>query len=316
MAHVRRGEFAAAWTISDAVLHERRGRPCWHLPRHQQYIWNGRPLDGARVLVRCYHGLGDTIQFARYAPLIGATATSVTFWAQPALMPLLRTVGGIDRLLPLHDGAPEGEYDVEVESMELPHVFRSTLEALPADVPYIHVPALFLDRLLPHARMRVGLFWRTGGWDGRRSIPSALVSMLAGIPGVQLCMVRRDYEAAGRPPCVSEIPYDDDICGTARIMRGLDLVISADSMPAHLAGALGVPTWVLLHDQPDWRWMDDRPDSPWYPTVRLFRQQGTGGWRDVVEQVAVALKSARPVSTRLHPRCGSPASAGPAQSGC
>jgi hypothetical protein len=302
MAHVRRGDFAAAWDISDAVLRERAGRPCCHLPRHQQYLWDGTPL----------HGLGDTIQFVRYAPLIKTIARSVTFWAQPALIPLLRATHGIDRLLPLHDGVPEGEYDIDLEIMELPHIFRSTLDTLPATVPYLHVPALDLDRALPCAAMRVGLFWRTGEWDAQRAVPPSLASVLATVPGIQLCMVRRDYDAAGRPDYVVEIPYEEDIPGVARIMRGLDLVLSADSMPAHLAGALAVPVWVMLHSDPDWRWMEERDDSPWYPTMRLFRQQTAGEWRAVIERVADALVSLASPCTEQPARRSS---AGPCRSG-
>src|SRR3712207_6559067 len=139
MYHMRRGEFEAAWALSDAVLRARAGVPCWHLPRHLQYIWDGTPLAGKRVLVRCYHGLGDTIQFIRYVPLVSAIAAEVIVWAQPALIPILRTVRGIGRLLPLHTGAPAVEYDLDVEVMELPHVFRTTLATLPAEVPYLHV---------------------------------------------------------------------------------------------------------------------------------------------------------------------------------
>jgi hypothetical protein len=290
MAQIRRGDFAAAWTISDAVMSQRSGQSCWHLPRHEQYFWDGAPLDGARVLVRCYHGLGDTIQFARYAPLIKSIATSVTFWAQPPLIPLLSTIDGIDRLLPLHEGTPEGEYDVEIEVMELPHVFRTTLETLPAAVPYIHVSPIDLEPLLPPADLRIGLFWRTGDWDDRRAIPASLTSILAAVSGIQLCMVRRDFAAAGAPEGVLEIPCEDDVWSTARIIGGLDLVISADSMPAHLAGALAVPVWVLLHSCPDWRWMDERDDSPWYPTMRLFRQRVAGDWHDVIQRVANVLR--------------------------
>jgi hypothetical protein len=117
---MQRGAFEAAWGISDAVLRARAGVPCGHWPRHLQYIWDGTPLAGKRVLVRCYHGLGDTIQFIRYVPLIKEIAREVMVWAQPALLPLLRTLRGIDLLLPLHDGTPDVEYDVDVESMELP----------------------------------------------------------------------------------------------------------------------------------------------------------------------------------------------------
>src|SRR3954447_16284072 len=109
---MRRGAFAEAWKVSDASLRDRAGTTCSHLPRHEQWVWDGTPLDGRRVLVRCYHGLGDTLQFIRYAPLVRRIAAEVTVWAQPALIPLLRTVDGIDRILPLHDGACDAEYDV------------------------------------------------------------------------------------------------------------------------------------------------------------------------------------------------------------
>src|SRR5918996_5114806 len=120
MWHMRRGEFDLAWQVSDAVLRQRAGLSSYHLPRHLQHIWRGTSLENKRVLVRCYHGLGDTIQFIRYVPLLKAIATEVTVWAQPALIPLLLTVEGIDLLLPLHDGTPDCDYDVDVGLMELP----------------------------------------------------------------------------------------------------------------------------------------------------------------------------------------------------
>jgi len=135
---IRHGAFEEAWQISDAVLQSRAGKPCWHWPRHYQYIWDGTPLQGKRVLVRCYHGLGDTIQFIRYAPLIKRIAKKVIVWAQPSLIPLVETVEGIDQILPLHDGTPEVAFDVDVESMELPHIFRTTLATIPATIPYLH----------------------------------------------------------------------------------------------------------------------------------------------------------------------------------
>ena len=174
MWHMRRGEFGLAWQVSDAVLRQRAGASCHHLPRHLQPIWDGTSLENKRVLVRCYHGLGDTIQFIRYMPLLKAIATEVIVWVQPTLIPLLFTVEGIDRLLPLHDGTPDCDYDVDVELMELPHVFRTTLETLPATVPYIHVdPAL-----LPRDRPSVGLTWRAGNWDPRRNIPFHLIKKI------------------------------------------------------------------------------------------------------------------------------------------
>ena len=173
MRHMRQGECEAAWEISDAVLRSHGGIPCAHLPCHLQYVWDGTPLDGKRVLVRCYHGLGDTIQFIRYAPLVKAIASEVTIWAQPELIPLLRTMCGIGRLLPLHDGTPEVEFDVDVEVMELPHVFRTTLQTLPTEVPYLHVEPM----PLPHdGRLAVGLVWKAE--IGTSVAPSLMLSSL------------------------------------------------------------------------------------------------------------------------------------------
>ena len=170
MWHMRAGDFARAWEISDAVLRLRSGAPGWHLPRHEQALWDGTPIDGRRVLVRCYHGLGDTIQFARYLPLLRQRAAHVLLWAQPSLIPLLRTIDAGLEILPLHDGDPAVAYDVDVEIMELADVFRSTLATLPGRVPYIHVePATLPDTPAP----RVGLVWRAGDWAEHRSIPFA-----------------------------------------------------------------------------------------------------------------------------------------------
>ena len=296
MACMRRGAFEAAWAISDAVLRARAGVPCWHWPRHLQYVWDGTPLTGQRVLVRCYHGLGDTIQCIRYAPLIKAIAREVSVWAQPALLPLLRTVRGIDQLLPLHDGTPDVGYDVDVESMELPHVFRTTLATIPAEIPYLHVAPAALPR---HGRLAVGLVWAAGDWEHeRRSIPFPLCAPLAAVSGVALHILQRGPALADYQPGVGTLSGSDDVVETARLMRALDLVISVDTMPAHLAGALGVPVWALLDAAADWRWMEGRADSPWYPTMRLFRQEYSGAWEPVLARVMAEL--GRAVGMRDH----------------
>jgi glycosyl transferase family 9 (putative heptosyltransferase) len=286
MRHMRRGELEAGWEISDEVLRSRAGRTCWHLPRHEQWVWDGTPLEGKRVLVRCFHGLGDTLQFIRYAPRMKAVAAEVIVWAQPALLPLLHTARGIDRLLPLHDGAPDVEYDLDVEVMELPHVFRSTLETLPADVPYLYAdPAPLPD----DGKLAVGLAWQAGDWDDRRSVPFPLLAPLAEVPGITLHVLQRGPGLAERPEGFGVVSGSDDATEAARVMRALDLVVTVDSMPAHLAGALGVPVWTLLHADPDWRWMEGRDDTPWYPTMRLFRQERPDEWEPVIRRVALEL---------------------------
>src|SRR5690348_18130566 len=136
-----RGDFDAAWEVSDRVLARRvrDGERAYHLPRHWQWLWDGRDLSGLRVLVHCYHGLGDTLQFVRLLPLLRERCASVTLWLQPALIGLLRSLEGVDRILPLHDGAPGIARDCDIELMELPHVLRLTPERIPARVPYLGV---------------------------------------------------------------------------------------------------------------------------------------------------------------------------------
>jgi hypothetical protein len=287
MRAMRRGDFAAAWRFGDAVLHAHAGTPSWHLPRHEQWVWDGTPLDGRRVLIRCYHGLGDTLQFIRYAPLVRRIAAEVTVWAQPALIPLLRTAAGIDRLLPLHDGACEAACDVDVEVMELAHVFRSTEDTLPAEVPYLHADPAPIER---DGRLRVGIVWQSGDWDDRRSIPFPLLAPLAEIPGVALHVLQRGAGLDERPDGFGVDSGSDDVTECARVMKALDLVVTVDSMPAHLGGALGVPVWTLLHADADWRWMEGREDSPWYPTMRLLRQRAGGEWEPVIARVAAGLR--------------------------
>ena len=289
---MRRGDFPAAWVVSDAVLKSRAGIACDHLPRHEQFLWNGGSIAGKRVLVRCYHGLGDTVQFIRYAALVRAQASELIVWAQPSLVELLSNVAGVDHVLPLHDGTPEVSYDVEVESMELPHLFRTTLASIPAQVPYLHPPSASSPLQIEGTGQsrRVGVVWQAGGWDPRRSVPAALLAGLARIPGVVLYAFQRgpaldEWRAEDGP-----VAGSDDAVATARAMQAMDLIISADSFPAHLAGALGRPVWTLLHISPDWRWMDDRSDSPWYPTMRLFRQASPGDWEGVVAEVASNLR--------------------------
>ncbi len=287
-AAMRRADFARAWEIADDVLRA-RARPSHHLPRHEQHIWDGTPLEGRRVLVRCYHGLGDTLQFIRFVPWLTASCPQVTVWAQDKLLPLLATMPRQGRLTALHDGTPDIDYDVDVELMELLHVFRVTPAALPAHVPYLRVSPAWPAR---GAVPRVGLVWQAGDWDGRRSIPRPLLEPL---------LAARDVSWVVLQPgaCRSDWGRDDglwpaawDLMTYARTVRSLDLLITIDSMPAHLAGALGVPVWTLLPAAADWRWMEEREDTPWYPTMRLFRQSEPGRWGDVIARVAQQLGGA------------------------
>ncbi|WP_347156521.1 glycosyltransferase family 9 protein [Pontibacter chitinilyticus] len=288
MHYMLNGNFEKALEVSDDVLRSHAGTPCWHLPRHYQYVWNGTPLDGKRVLVRCYHGLGDTLQFIRYAPLLKAIAAEVTVWAQPPLLQLLSSVEGIDHLIPLHDGSPEVEYDVDVEVMELQHIFRTTLATIPSAVPYISVAPMLL--CYPKEQLAIGLIWQAGNWDSLRSIPYSFLSPLAAVPGIRLFILQAGAASVGWQEGFGVHPGEFDLYTYASLIRSLDLVITVDSMPAHLAGALGIPVWTLLHSEADWRWMRNRDDSPWYPTMRLFRQTQSGDWQTVISRVAAELE--------------------------
>jgi len=279
---MRRGDFAAAWNISDAQLRTRGTQDHQKLPRHFQNIWDGSSVLGQRVLVRCYHGLGDTIQFIRYAQLLKEVAAAVIVWVQPSLIPLLRTVKGVDQLLPLHEGVPDVDYDLDVELGELPHVFRTTITSIPAEVPYIFVePAV----LRGDGRLRVGLIWESGDWNTRRSVPFSEIQRLGQLPGIDWHILQRDPWRAGWDGKLGAISGGDNPLDDARVMRALDLVITVDTMTAHLAGAVGQKVWSLLPFEADWRWMLDRSDSPWYPTMRLFRQKEEGRWDTVIDHV-------------------------------
>ncbi|MBV9969391.1 MAG: hypothetical protein JO228_05365, partial [Xanthobacteraceae bacterium] len=195
IAAMRSGDFDAAWRLSDLALARRSsGASEWNRPRHFQQIWTGAPLSNQRVLVRCYHGLGDTIQFVRLLEPLRREAREVIVWAQPELLLLIRTARGVDRTLPLHDGAPGIVYDRDIEIMELPHALRVNLETLPRTVPYLHPPKAEWKMPAVPAQLRVGLVWRGGNWDRRRSVPLEMMARLAGISGVELFSLQHDVQ--------------------------------------------------------------------------------------------------------------------------
>jgi hypothetical protein len=299
------GDFAEAWRISDAVLIQRKGACCQHLPHHLRWIWDGTPLARRRVLIRCYHGLGDTLQFIRFAPMVARHAAAVHVEAQPALLPLLDSVAGIDRLLPL-DAAPP-PYDVEIESMEVPHALRVTLASMPSSVPYLATPPAAVraaERLVPPGgKPRVGLVWTAGNWRQQRSLPPELLHTLTRLP-VALVNLQHGPSRSAVPASwfAAAIPADAPLAVTAALMQRLDLIVTIDTMAAHLAGALARPVWLLLDAEADWRWLRDRSDSPWYPTMRLFRQARAGEWHSAVNAVAAEIERYAAVQTgTLHP---------------
>jgi hypothetical protein len=307
MSHMLQGDFAAAWQCADKDREQRlrAGLSVAGWPRHMRPVWDGRPLAGTRVLVRCHHGLGDTVQFIRYVPLLARKAEAVCVEAQPPLIPLLRSLPGIAALHELPETAdrPCGEFgcNAEIDVTELPHAFRTALDTIPASVPYLHPEP---DRVAEAARrlwrlsapLKVGLVWTAGEWKPERSIALGGLAGLATIPGVAFVNLqrgpeyRRRHGAAGSALLMTEIFAGDDIGDAAATIARLDLVVTVDTLVAHLAGALGVPVWLMLHFAADWRWLLERDDSPWYPTLRLYRQSRPGDWEPVVAAVVTALR--------------------------
>lgn len=278
------GDFTAAWKVSDEASALRAGIECSHWPRHHQFLWRGEPLERKRVLVRCYHGLGDTIQFVRFAPRLRGLAREVVLWAQPALLPLLQLQAkGADRILPLHDGDPHIDCDMNIELSELMHVFRVDQNLIQVESPYLRVPSgALVER---SARLRVGIVWRAGEWSPHRSIPCESLSRLEEISDIDWLVLQRGPALTQWTHAFGRTPVIHSILDEARVMRELDLLITVDTCSAHLAGALGVPVWTLLPFDSDWRWMRDRTDTPWYPTMRLFRQREPGDWGSVLDAV-------------------------------
>ena len=272
-AAMRRGDYGRAWDLSDAVraCRDPAGRDDPALPYHLRWVWDGRPFDRRHVLVRCYHGLGDTLQFLRYLPALGQRAASVTLEVQPELLPLVDRMPGVDRLVPFDPAHPLPPAECDIEIMELAAALRIEPAALPP--PYLHPPRQCRTHM-------VGLCWQGGEWDRARSVPLALFAELTCRPCVTLCpgpTTLAVRNPAGCPPTVQE---------TAGLIATLRLVITVDTMVAHLAGALDVPTWLLVKHVPDWRWMAERRDSPWYPSMRLYRQSTPGDWGGVISRVA------------------------------
>lgn len=288
---MRAGAFEQAWMISDQAVTELcRAGPAKHVgPRHLQRIWRGEDLAGKRVLVRCYHGLGDTIQFLRFMPALRSVARSVALWCQPELLPLTQRVEGIDCALPLHDGRPDIDYDVDIEIMEIPHAIRAGRASVEMRRPYLALPPAVASPLaVVNGDVTVGLVWEVGDWDKRRAVPARLLRRLAG-EGVTLLSLQRGAAAAQLDEIGAKDVSTADVCALGHLMQALDLVICVDTMVAHLAGALGCEAWVLLHSDCDWRWPESGSRTSWYPSLRLFHQRTAGDWAYVIDEVRDAL---------------------------
>ena len=285
MIDMLRGQFDRAWKESDSIRQRTATDP--------DALWKGEPIDGKRVMLRCLHGFGDSVQFLRYLPALRARAAQVTIQVAPRFVDLARCFAGVEEIITWGEDEPVSEprWDVQVEVMQLPYLFRTTLEDLPLATNYLSVAA---GNPATHiSKMRVGLAWSAGEWNPSRSIPASGFSRLLETEHCEFWNL--EGEAEGAEKTVSPALREDLCCrttliGLAKRIAALDVVITVDSLAAHVAGSIGVPVWVLLQHAADWRWMVERDDSPWYPTMRLFRQKQTGAWSEVVSEVAKELQ--------------------------
>ena len=286
------GDFAAGWRGYEAR---------WRVPRlvgperdFRQPRWNGGTFAGKTLLVFHEQGFGDTLMFVRYAPMVKALGGRVLLEVQPELADLVATCPGVDAVIPYGDPLPP--FDLQLSLLSLPSLFGTELPTIPAEVPYLDVPRQVpnretLARIIAAARdcTRVGLAWAGSTAhknDEFRSIPVGQLGPLAGLPeafffGFQIGA----QQAPQLPGFVALAPWLSNFSDTAYALSGMDLVITVDTALAHLAGAMGIPTLLLLPYGPDWRWMLNRDDSPWYPSMRIYRQPAPGDWEAVIREV-------------------------------
>lgn len=269
--------------------------------RFKQPVWSADAPAGTTVLVYAEQGQGDTIQFARYVPLLTARGQRVVFEVQPTLTRLLAGIGGATVV---SAGKPLPGFDRQIALLSLPRAFGTTLETIPGEVPYLKAPAdvsvKWRSRFASEPAFKVGLVWRgrfTFPNDRRRSLDPALLAPLFDVPGVCLVSLQKEPRDGDLATLRALGPIDDiggelgDFADTAGAIMALDLMISVDTAIAHLAGALARPIWVLLPFSSDWRWLLEREDSPWYPSARLFRQARPRDWPDVIARLAAALRT-------------------------
>jgi tetratricopeptide (TPR) repeat protein len=298
MVLLQLGRFAEGWKEYEWRWQTRHFDPLrrhWDIPR-----WTGETLSGRKIHIHAEQGYGDTLQFIRYLPAIAAQSGSAVFECPQSLVDLARTVDPSVKVIAI--GEPPPPADFHVPLMSLPGLLGTDLDSIPADIPYLQTDP---DRLtiwqwkIPNSgRFRVGVAWRGSDGYKRDSIRSPGLNPIRPLfecTGCDFYSLQKDggdadLVTAGLAEAVTDIADGFvDFADTAAAIACLDLVISADTAVAHLAGALGIPVWVLLPSVAEWRWLRNRDDSPWYPSARLFRQDRPGDWNGLVERVNRAL---------------------------
>lgn len=292
------GDFAQGWQEYEHrwTLSENQGlRREFAAPR-----WDGGDIAGRTLLLHAEQGVGDTLQFVRYAPLLARRGAHVIVLCQPTLKRLLMEM---DDISVVADGEPLPEFDLHLPLMSLPRVFGTAPATIPADAPYLRADPVdvraWSRKLDDKNHFKIGLVWagnRRHLNDRNRSCTLEALAPLAAVSGIRLYSLQKGEAAAeirNAPANMGLVDLNDelvDFADTAAVITCLDLVITVDTAVAHLAGALARPAWLLLPFAPDWRWMLTREDSPWYPSLRLFRQSQAGDWDSVLTAVITALR--------------------------
>lgn len=269
------------------------------MPRFPMPLWQGEALDGKSILVHAEQGFGDTIQFARYVPMLEERGARVIFAVPAELVRLFQGLAGTAAIIDMAGNKPLADFHVPAAS--LPHRFATTLDTIPAATPYLRVPGSLRARLArpPGTSLAVALCWAgrpTHELDRERSMSLDELLPLTDLPGVAFYSLQKgarsaDLAASGAGALIEDLSAEiEDFAVTAAVLMQVDLVVSVDTALVHLAGAMGRRALVLLPFAADWRWLRRREDSPWYPTLRLFRQEKPGDWRGVVERVRAAIE--------------------------
>ncbi len=284
------GDFAEGF-----AAYEWRRRTANHAPpAHESPRWDGNDPNGQRLLLISEQGFGDAIQFIRYGRLLQQRGAEIVVQCHPKLVNLFATLDGPPMVIPT--GAALPLVDAHVPLMSLPHLFKTTDATVPAEVPYLRPPPNTLTPPEPTSRPCIGLCW-TGNPDHpdnvQRSCPFDAFGPLIARAGIEWRSLQFGPAAAEAKGLITDDPEWkaclDGFANTAAALQALNLVITIDTVTAHLAGAMGLPVWLMLKHAPDWRWMTGRADSPWYPTMRLFRQKTPGDWSGVIKQINTAL---------------------------
>ncbi|MBU0995463.1 MAG: tetratricopeptide repeat protein [Proteobacteria bacterium] len=298
-----KGNYAAGWN----GYHARLNLPGWdriypHV--HEKPMWDGSSFHGKRLLIHGEQGFGDTIQFIRYLPMVKSLGGTVIFETRKPILGLFNHFPGIDELRErVAEDIRHFAFDLYIHTLSLPGIFNTTLETIPSQIPYIYPDLQKVDGWKDHLKkdgFKVGLVWAGSPEhknDRNRSCALTHFLPLADIPGVYFYGLQKGDAASqiktveGRMPVINIGDDFKDFTDTAGAIANLDLVISVDTAMVHLAGAMGKRIWTLIPYAPDWRWMLNRIDTPWYPTMKLFRQPTPGDWDSVFGQVKDALSS-------------------------